>query len=67
MLIYVPAEVKYGQAKKCYFYQIQNIDDTSRSAIAIIKRVDALKLMVDKGQFYQWILLRKTVIIDKSL
>ena len=51
----VTAQVENRQRQQLLLDQVQHIDDTPGTAIAVMERVNSLELVVADGHFDQWI------------
>lgn len=61
----ITTKIQYWEIQKPSDNKIEDIDDTPCSAIAIIKRVYALELVMNNSHFDQWVKLTQFVIIGK--
>ncbi len=60
------AEIENGNVEQVRARQIKYIEDTPNAAIAIRKRVDALKLMVNDRHFDERVQIAGVIIIDED-
>ena len=51
----ITAKVKDRAIKQFRQYQVKHVDDSACPSIAIIKWMDAFKLVMDDRQLYQWV------------
>lgn len=66
MADHIAAQIQDGQFQQLFRYQIENIDDAPGTSVAVIKGVNALKLVVDDGHFDQGVEVTQGVIIDEA-
>ena len=63
----VLTQVQHGNVKQALFHQKKHIHNAARAAIAVIKRVNRLKLVMNQRHLDQWVCIKQPCIIDEPL